>query len=375
MAPTRRGMLGYLLGCLPGSGALLGSRAEAVAAPRPQDRAGTLQSLLAKNRGLRPEFGPGYSNHVSMGLYALTALGGSAEQLRAFADDSWGPLEPLPREPGPSITRESFRSQLGQRSALNGYRSLFERELGQLGRAAMLQRYLPELLPGLGAAAFHPLIRSGYGVRFNDDGEVVDGLAYWAIAYLPLGPLGESAAGQEPETEPRQLLRRLRAARHGKGGSNQGRLILDHLRSAAAVPEFAGTVAALAPREDTLRKLALLALELYAETRGNFTALHAVTGTHGLRMLWPHVAQRELAVRYLWQALVAAYLTVGAPELGEAPPSGGDRRAPDWAQIVAKAVSSTDAHDLKLVDVAREEGAFYQEPAYRRAAALRLRLI
>jgi hypothetical protein len=353
-------------------GAPLGLPATALAAPRAKEQQDTLQALLARNRRLRPEYGPGYSNHVSMGLFALAALGGSARQLRAFADDSWGPLEPLPEEAGPSITRESFTSQLGQRAALRGYRSLFERELRQHGRAATLERYVPELLPGLGAAAFHPLIRTGYGVRFGDDGEVADGLAYWATAHLPLGPLG--APGKE--AEPRVLLRQLRKARHGKGSSNEGRLILDHLRSATRVPEFAPTVGALEPRPDTLRRLALLALELYTETDGNFTALHAVTGTHGLRMLWPHVPQKEVAARYLWQALVAAYLTVGAPELPEQPRALEPGRAvPDWEQIVAKAVESTDAHDLKLVDVAREEGNFHQVAGYRRAAARRLRLL
>lgn len=372
MAPTRRGILGYLMGGgLVSSSALLGLPGTGLAAPQAKERSDTLQSLLAKNRGLRPEFGPGYSNHVSMGLFALTALGGSARQLRGFADDSWGPLEPLPKEPGPSISRDNFPSQLGQRTALNGYRSFFEGELRQHGRAATLERYLPQLLPGLGAAAFHPLIRTGYGVRFSDDREVVDGLSYWAIAYLPLGPLGAPGT----EAEPRVLLRRLREARQGQGSSNEGRLILDHLRHATRVPEFAPTVAALAPGPETLRLLALLALELYTETDGNFTALHAVTGTHGLRMLWPHVPQRDVAVRYLWQALVAAYLTVGAPALPEQPRALQPGAAPDWEQIVAKVVASTDAHDLKLVDVAREEGNFYREPGYRRAAALRLRLL
>lgn len=367
MTPTRRGMLGYLLG----SGALLGSSADAQAGPPAKEGAGALQELLAKNHRLRPEFGPGYSNHVSMGLFALTALGGSAQQLRAFANDSWGPLEPVPEAAGPAIERASFRSQLGQRAALNGYRSLFQREVQQLGRAATLERYLPELLPGLGAAAFHPLIRTGYGVRFGDDREVADGLAYWAIAYLPLGPLGAPGT----ETQPRVLLQQLREARHGKGSNKGDGLILDHLRSAARVPELAPAVAALQPGEDTLRRLAAVSLELYLATGGNFTALHAITGTHGLRMLWPHVPQRDLAVRYLWQALAAAYLTVGAPPLpSEARSAESASAVPDWSRIVAKAVTSTDAHDLKLADVAREEGTFYQEPGYRRAAALRLRL-
>lgn len=367
MEPTRRGMLSYLVG----AGALWNMEGSAQAGPAAEERASVLRQLLTRNHGLRPEYGPGYSNHVSMGLFALTALGGSAQQLTAFANDSWSPLEPLPKEAGPAVSRDSFRSMLGQRTALNGHRRLFAQEVSQLGRAATLEKYLPLLLPGLGAAAFHPLIRTGYGVRFGDDQEVSDGLAYWATAYLPLGELG--AMGAEPE--PSVLLSQLRAARTGKSGDSEAGLILDRMRNASRVPQFAPTVAALRPREDTLRRLAGVALELYTSTGGNFIALHAVTGTHGLRMLWPHVPQKELAVRYLWQALVAAYLTVGAPALAPAASPADPGHVPDWSQIVAKAVASTDPHDLKLVDVAREEGAFYREPGYRQAAALRLRLI
>jgi hypothetical protein len=372
-------MLSYLVG----SGALLSTEGSALASPAADEHVGVLQRLLQRNHGLRPEYGPGYSNHVSMGLFALTALGGSARQLTAFADASWSPLEPVPKEAGPAVTRESFPSLLGQRTALNGYRRLFTQEVSQLGRTATLERYLPRLLPGLGAAAFHPLIRTGYGVRFGDDQEVADGLAYWATAYLPLGELG--AAGAEPA--PSVLLSQLRAARTGKSDDAEAGLILERMRNASHVPQFAPTVAALQPREDTLRRLASVALELYTVTGGNFIALHAVTGTHALRMLWPHLPQKELAARYLWQALVAAYLTVGTPALSSAAPSSAGRglastprpaapgHVPDWSQIVAKAVGSTDPHDLKLVDVAREESTFYQEPGYRQAAALRLRLI
>lgn len=372
MAPTRRELLNQLAGFSLASGALPGMSATPVAAAQEESelaRQQALRELLAKNNGLRPEFGPGYSNHVSMGLLALLALGGSAAQLRAFADASWRPLEPLPQAAGPEVRPDNFESLLGQRSALNGYRRLFAREVSQLGRAATLEKYLPELLPALSAGLFHPLIRTGYGVRFGDDSEVVVGLAYWATAYLPLGPL--PATGTKPE--PRPLLQLLHEARRSKGSGAAGTRSPENMRNAARVPEFAATVAALQPDEDTLRKLAGAALELYTVTGGNFTALHAVTGTHGLRMLWPHVSQKELALRYLWQALVAAYLTVGAPALSS-PPAAAPA-LPDWQEIVAKVVSSTDAHDLKLVDVAREESVFYREPGYRRAAALRLHLV
>jgi len=49
--------------------------------------------------------------------------------------------------------------------------------------------------------------RTGYGVRFGDDREVADGLAYWATAFVPLGPVGT-------ERVPHALLESVHAARN-----------------------------------------------------------------------------------------------------------------------------------------------------------------
>jgi hypothetical protein len=55
-----------------------------------------------------------------------------------------------------------------------------------------------------------------------------------------------------------------------------------------------------------------------------------------------------------------------------APASG---QSPPWTSTIQKALSSLDDHDLKLVEIAREEESFYREPLYQRAAARRMRLI
>jgi hypothetical protein len=327
-----------------------------------------LAALLAKNRELRPEYAGGLSNHVSMGLFSLSALGATHEQLSAFADASWPALEPMSKDHSTEVTAESFARLLGKPAALNGFRTLFQRELSTLGRADTLRKYLPTLLPGIGAAGFHALIRTAYGARFDDDDEIADGLSYWAIAFLPLGSLEEPGE----HTEPLALLEKIRASRALGGQVLTGSLILERMRRAAELPAFSEAVAALRPETDTLAKLAAVALRLYTSTRGDFTALHAVTGTHACRLLLPFIRQPAQGVRYLWQALLAAYLALGTPVLEELAPSAP---LPDWTTIVKKVLGSTDAHDIKLVDVAREEAAFYREPAYRYAAALRVGLI
>jgi hypothetical protein len=324
----------------------------------------TLRALLDRNHGLKPDFGGGFSNHVSMALYSLTALGGNSASLIRFAEAHWSSLEALPRAEEPRITSANWRAWLGQSQALNGYRALFAAEGQRLGRAGVLRKYLPALLPGVGAAAFHALIRTGYGVRFGDDREVADGLSYWATAYLPLGPLGK--AGTEDDVS--ALLAKLREGSQ-KGTELPGRLITDKMKAAVQEPRFRGAVDGLRPSDSTLASIAAAAVRLYLSS-GDFTLLHAVTGTHAYRQIAPYIEPREEGIRYFWQAISAAYVGVGAPPVQAAPESD----PPPWAPTLQRALPSLDEHDLKLVDIAREEGAFYRDPIYQSAAARRMRL-
>jgi len=325
-----------------------------------------LAALLQRNRGLRPDYRGGLSNHLSMALYSLSALGADAPGLDRFAEKHWPKLEPLPAEGGPSIGASDWKARLGQRDAINGYRAFFTHAIERDGRDATLRRFLPELLPSIGAAAFHPLIRTGYGVRFGDDREVADGLAYWATAFVPLGPLGRAGS----ERDPRVLLASVHETHALAERDLSGYLIIDKMKAASELPEFARRVDALAPSDGTLAALAAATVRLYLE-KGDFTALHAVTGTHAYRLLQPYIDPPELGVRYLWQALVAAYVTIGAPRVDD--PAAAD--VPAWNDSLARARGSLDEHDIKLVDVAHEQGAFYGDPLYRRAAARRMRLV
>jgi hypothetical protein len=328
--------------------------------------ANPIAPLLERNRGLRPDYHGGLSNHVSMGLYSLAALGGSRDELTRFAEASWAKLEPVPREPGPQLTRENWKEQLGRREALNGFRVFFDREVATLGRGDTLRRYLPALLPGISAGGFHALIRTGYGVRFGDDHEVSDGLAYWAMAFAPLGSLGAAGTLEDP----RVLYERIASDPELAGAKLPDGLIYEKQRAASELRAFAGVVNALRPTDQTLAQLAALSVRLYAQT-GSFTLLHTVTGAHAYRMLEPFIEPRDLGLRLFWQALAGAYVSVGARALVE--PAAG--AVPPWADSARHARATLDEHDLKLVDIAREEEAFYRDSTYRRAAARRMHLI
>jgi Questin oxidase-like len=125
--------------------------------------------LLARNRERHP--GSPFSNHLSMSLLSLAALGASTDRIRAKGESELKGILPFPTG-GPAVTPTNWRDHLRNADALPGLRAMFEHEIATLGLADTLRLYLPTLLPGLSAAAFHPLIRTGYGVRFGDPAEV-----------------------------------------------------------------------------------------------------------------------------------------------------------------------------------------------------------
>jgi hypothetical protein len=141
------------------------------------------------------------------------------------------------------------------------------------------------------------------------------------------------------------------------------------LKQASELEGFADVVHALDVGEGTLDSIARAMLSVFASTR-DFTALHAVTSTHALRVLLPWFPDRDLALRYHAQALVAAYVRMNAPRID----ARFDAEAPSWETIDTRAIASEDDHDAKFVYSCSQEQAARGDALYRRAAALRLRL-
>ncbi|HWB75928.1 MAG TPA: questin oxidase family protein, partial [Nannocystaceae bacterium] len=137
------------------------------------------------------------------------------------------------------------------------------------------------------------------------------------------------------------------------------------MKTASSRAGFDAKIAAYAPGDR--RELAAVARELFRAS-GDFIALHLVTGTQALGVVWPHLDDPALALRWHWQAMLAAALTI--------PPSDPvrDDAPPDWATLRARAIASDDDHDVKLVDACTQEDDGKGDAAWRHAAAVRLRL-
>ena len=142
------------------------------------------------------------------------------------------------------------------------------------------------------------------------------------------------------------------------------------MRAIAAHEEFDGVVDWLAVGEDTPARLIDAAAALYAQT-DDFVALHGLTGSHAISIVAPYVEDRDALSAYWFQALAAAYATIGAPRLSDpAGPLEAWLASPTpWDAVARRATGSDDEHVSKLVYSARTLDARSPNPLLGAAAA------
>lgn len=302
-----------------------------------------LHRLLDDNLQRPPEYRQQFTNHLPMALHALHSLGASADRQRAFAA-GYG---------------ARFEGRTAQPEAFAALRAEFDAALAREGEDAVLRRVLPELLPGVAAAAFHGVIRTAHAVEAGHRGELAAGLAYWAWRRQPLA-LPPTAG--EPMAFEAWAAALIDAA---PGCRFDGPMISVRMQQAGKSAPYLALAGRLQTAPDTLARLAGLAVERYTATR-NFTVLHLVTGLRAVRVLMPWVDDTVAVGAVLVRAFTAAYLAarVAPAALLPAPPAG------DWPTVVAAAVASDDDHVIKLVEACRAEAAVYGEGRYLQAAAL-----
>jgi hypothetical protein len=216
-------------------------------------------------------------------------------------------------------------------------------------------------------------MRLAYASLRDDADETGAALGYWAATYLPLCP----ATGAAPDTDdPAAVLAEMRDVAAFRHVDTELDLLWHFMRAMAAKPEFHRVVDRLRIGPETMARVAAASLALFAASM-DFSALHALTGTHWLRVLGPRLPDPGLALRYFWQAVAALYPKIGFPALPSAEMLEEWRRlpAPDWPEIMAAAVGCDDEHDISLTFSAHEEWKVYGDPLYRVVAARRVRLI
>jgi hypothetical protein len=314
--------------------------------------------LLTASHRYAPLYGNRLANHLPMALLALDRLGADAAAMRRFADGYARKLLPA----AVSSSGLDPHDVLGSAGDYPRFLAFFQDRIREAGAEAVLHDWVPVLMPGLAASAFHGIIRLAYAIEGGLEDEIARALAYWASEYAALPLSLEPGAGTLDQIAERL---RIKVANHAfKPG-----IIIDKMLEIAWDPALAGAVIQQAA-PPSLREIAAFGLDAYRR-REDFTLLHVVTGCHAFRIVQAFANDKALARRYLWQAVLAAWLTVVAAPIGRAQ-AGGDGPEAGEEAIAARAILSSDDHVIKLCYSALCEYREYGDPAYLRIAARKL---
>lgn len=351
-----------------------GAWARAVSSHRGAATRDGLERAVAWSRQWSWEFPFCLANHLPMVLVALHRMGASDERLMACCQiyHQQNGLVPVP-EPIAKVTSDNWREFLGEREREADYRTFFAGEVARLGATPAALQYLPQLMPGIAASATHAFMRMAYATMTDSDEETGVALAYWASTYLSLG----ASRGAKPSTDdPAAVLGFMSGPAAFRHVEPERDLLWHFMRAVSQKSEFAPVVDMLAIGPETHDRVARCSLALYAATL-DFCALHAVTGTHWLRLIAPRTPDRATALRYFWQAIAALAPKIGFPPLPSADELETWRRMPlpHWPEIYREAVTRDDEHDLSLTFSAGEEFKQYGDRLYQYAAAKRLNFV
>jgi Questin oxidase-like len=348
--------------------------ARAIASHRNAATQDGLERAVVWSRQWSAEFPFCLANHLPMVLVALYRMGASDDRLEDYCQvyHKQNGLVPVP-EPVGAITRDNWREFLGQREREADYRTFFAGEVARLGATPAALPYLPELMPGMAASATHAFMRMAYATMTDSDEETGVSLAYWAATYLSLG----ASRGLTPSTDdPAEVLAFMSGPPAFRHVEPERDLLWHFMRAVSEKPEFGPVVDMLAIGPDSRDRIARCSLELYAATL-DFCALHAVTGTHWLRLIAPRTPDAATPLRYFWQAIASLAPKIGFPSLPSADQLEAWRRVrlPDWPEIYREAVARDDEHDLSLTFSAGEEFEHTGDRLYQYVAAKRLSLV
>jgi Questin oxidase-like len=335
------------------------------------DEPAVLSELLDEELGSDPTTARRLTNHLPMALVAKAHLGADDDELRRFATIYARRNVPLASVQH-DLDERTWTSAIGQRGASGDLREYFLRRINDSGVDETLRSHLPILLPGISGAAFHGAIRLAYALEVRSTNRIAAGLGYLAEVATPLGPL----VMVTPTSDSPLALLHDYVASHPRPLLEHGRNIGEQMHAVALEPDFQSLASTLELNEHTEQKLADAALQIFATT-GDFTALHGVTGTAAISALRPWIAEPFHVDLFAFQALAAAYLTIGAPELWSRDRTdafvAANPTSPAQTELVG--ANSDDEHVSKLIYTSHRYFAQTAEPLYLAVAARKAGLL
>jgi questin oxidase-like protein len=304
--------------------------------------------------------GRGTVNHLPMVLIALSRMGASDARLVEYFG-WWEENRALPRRDSGQEVGDDWRAHIGDPSMFAALSDYFRQWILDRGTTEVITTVFPVMSRGVAAAAFHGLIRLAYGSDADHAGEIAAGLATLCSRYADLG----LDLSSKPDTSVAAGFGRLADALNGATFTGQG--IIGRMIAAASDARFQAAMSVPQITPDLLEEIARAGIALYW-SEANFTVLHMVTATHAARILFSRFPAlvSDTAITALWEAVCAAYASVGAPFLAELP---AKIDPPSWSEIFARATTINDDHVIKMTYTCHCEAARYGNPLYQAAAA------
>jgi hypothetical protein len=251
------------------------------------------------------------------------------------------------------VTDDNWPSALGDPRRAADWIDYFSRSLAEHPWRNVLAVWWPRLLPGISAAATHPVIRVGHAVRAlgGDENEprrteLAHGLGYWAARYQPV-------SGITPLPGGRTAADSLDAVPPIVPGVAGFRARLDAVRE---LPVWAGEVTGPDAARERLTELVRAATHRYAtHGHGEPTMLvHAATA--------PNAVLRTLDAlpRELWAPSLRAAWTASAAVTAMYAPREPIAYTPSTRvtaeEVLERAVAHGDEHVIKFTDTALAVG-------------------
>jgi hypothetical protein len=268
-----------------------------------------------------------------MALIALAGLGARSSRLESFFDEYAMRLEP-------AISKPQVASKAPQLGDIEGYPQallLMRERVARDGRLEVVRQELARLGAGIGAAAFHGMLRTAYGIEAKSDEEVAAGLAYWGSRYLPI----EAQVPQSGTTTLHAWLERIQQSCCHL--SFDLPLIHHSMSAIAKTPEWRNALPGLDLSTLAIESLARIAATSYLK-QANFIVLHLITSAHAMHTLLPYADDPQ---QLLWHYTLAyAAALPFTPLIDEAQPDPGQ---PDMESVVHAALASNNDHVAKLV--------------------------
>ncbi len=307
-----------------------------------------MTTLDRSQRIYSAQYGNALADHLPMTLAALKHMGASELRRAVYARDyvEHKHLRPL----AASDTELAARTAMRSRIEADGRASVLAAELATLGR-------------GIGAGAFHALIRVAYGIVEEDDDEIAAGLVYWRDVFLDLG--ATSLPREAKRFDVRMALDSVRtsladvARRIGDRGHISAQM--EHVADDTAFDLACGHPSF---DESSLGEIAAAMVRAFAATQ-SFRLLHAMTATHALRIVLPLARDSDQLMQDFWRAVVAVYVSAGAPPLpAERMWQQEFDAVPAWSLLNAQACESEDEHVIKATYTAWSENNVYHDRVY-----------